>query len=166
MKQAFSLWCPYNYDWLVTCIWTPFITGMELLHRAYRSTAIANAHCYCWKIKSSLMVHSYCPRKRRRSRDTDNKYAEPKGNLCCHLSLCSENTSIQSYANHFLLVLISISVSVSANDKLWMDVVGGSQIRHDTVCTSCSVFIASSMSGWSGCFSNIKMSGRPVSAVI
>ena len=32
----------------------------------------------------------------------------------------------------------------------------GSQIRHDTVCTSCSVFIASSMSGWSGCFSNIK----------
>ena len=31
----------------------------------------------------------------------------------------------------------------------------GSQIRHDTVCTSCSVFIASSISGWSGCFSNI-----------
>ena len=32
--------------------------------------------------------------------DTDNKYTEPNGNLCCHLPMCNTNTS---YSTHFYL---------------------------------------------------------------
>ena len=35
--------------------------------------------------------------------DTENKCTKPKGNLCCHLSLCSVNTPTQSYPSHFYL---------------------------------------------------------------
>ena len=34
--------------------------------------------------------------------DTDSKYTEPNGNLFCHRSLCSMNTSTQLYPTHFL----------------------------------------------------------------
>ena len=37
--------------------------------------------------------------------DTENKYTEPNGNLCCRLSLCSLNISTQSYATHFFICL-------------------------------------------------------------
>ena len=45
--------------------------------------------------------------------ETDNKYTEPIGNLCCYLSLCNVYTFTQSYATHFLSVSASISATTS-----------------------------------------------------
>ena len=47
--------------------------------------------------------------------NTDNKYREPNGNLCCHWSLYNKNTSTKSYPIHFLSVSVSVSVSDSVN---------------------------------------------------
>ena len=44
--------------------------------------------------------------------DIENKYTEPKGYLCCPLSLCSVNNSTQSNTTFFLSVSVSATVSV------------------------------------------------------
>ena len=43
--------------------------------------------------------------------ETDKNYTEPNGQLCCHFSPCTMNTNTQSYATHFLSVLLSGSVN-------------------------------------------------------
>ena len=42
--------------------------------------------------------------------DTENRYTEPNGNLCCHLSLCSVNNSTILYNPIFACLSIGLGV--------------------------------------------------------
>ena len=52
---------------------------------------------------------AFTPPENETKTDTENNYTEPSGNLCCQLSLCTVNTSIQSYAT---ILCLEIGLSV------------------------------------------------------
>ena len=47
--------------------------------------------------------------------DTDNKYTELNGNLCCHLSLCIMSTFTLFYIGNFSSVSVLVLVSGAVN---------------------------------------------------
>ena len=83
---------------------------IPIIHIAYLHYTTTISH-----IDSHHVYDAFTLSANETETDTDKKYREPNGNLCCHLSLCSVNTPIRFCTNHFLSVSLSVSFSGSVN---------------------------------------------------